>query len=84
MLCHLFGLYFSVFMFFVLIVGGYIHGRHNLTYGVDLDHIRWLGVLQVTYILHFFFAFFTAISTFLLVIIFLIENSYWILSSSNS
>lgn len=27
--------------------GGYFHGRNHLTYGVDVDHIRWLGVLQV-------------------------------------
>eukprot|EP00268_Persea_americana_P038205 TRINITY_DN37823_c0_g1_i7.p1 TRINITY_DN37823_c0_g1~~TRINITY_DN37823_c0_g1_i7.p1 ORF type:complete len:470 (-),score=82.85 TRINITY_DN37823_c0_g1_i7:423-1832(-) len=26
--------------------GGYFHGINNLTYGVDLDKIRWMGVLQ--------------------------------------
>ena len=31
----------------MLILGGYFHGRNNLTYGVDFDQIRWLGVLQV-------------------------------------
>lgn len=45
---HLFWLEFILVNFF-LHVGGYIHGRHKLTYGVDLDQIRWLGVLQVIY-----------------------------------
>ncbi|KAG0468322.1 hypothetical protein HPP92_017650 [Vanilla planifolia] len=26
--------------------GGYFHGRNHWTYGVDIDRIRWLGVLQ--------------------------------------
>lgn len=29
------------------ILGGYFHGRNQLTYGVDVGKIRWLGVLQV-------------------------------------
>lgn len=41
-------------LIFFLLLGGYIHGRHKLTYGVDLDHIRWLGVLQVIRKLHMF------------------------------
>ncbi|KAJ1261787.1 hypothetical protein BS78_09G057400 [Paspalum vaginatum] len=36
----------KLFILGVVLQGGYIHGRHDLTYGVDLDHIRWLGVLQ--------------------------------------
>ena len=27
--------------------GGYFHGLNSLTYGVDLEKIRWLGILQV-------------------------------------
>lgn len=30
----------------LLLQGGYFHGRNHLTYGVDIDQIRWLGVLQ--------------------------------------
>ncbi|XP_058092794.1 uncharacterized protein LOC131239211 isoform X2 [Magnolia sinica] len=26
--------------------GGYFHGLNNLTYGVDLEKIRWMGILQ--------------------------------------
>ncbi|KAG6471869.1 hypothetical protein ZIOFF_069316 [Zingiber officinale] len=35
-------------MFFVglFVQGGYFHGLHNLTYGVDISKIRWMGVLQ--------------------------------------
>ncbi|GJN35994.1 hypothetical protein PR202_gb24816 [Eleusine coracana subsp. coracana] len=36
----------KLFILGVILQGGYVHGRHSLTYGVDLDHIRWLGVLQ--------------------------------------
>ncbi|KAF6982724.1 hypothetical protein CFC21_001070 [Triticum aestivum] len=36
----------KLFILGVILQGGYIHGRHKLTYGIDLDHIRWLGVLQ--------------------------------------
>lgn len=28
-------------------IGGYFHGRDDLTYGVDVNQIRWMGVLQV-------------------------------------
>ncbi|KAL3643241.1 hypothetical protein CASFOL_014056 [Castilleja foliolosa] len=27
--------------------GGYFHGINNLTYGVNMEHIRWMGILQV-------------------------------------
>lgn len=30
----------------LLLQGGYFHGLKDLTYGVDIDHIRWTGVLQ--------------------------------------
>ncbi|KAK3140675.1 hypothetical protein QOZ80_5AG0404210 [Eleusine coracana subsp. coracana] len=36
----------KLFILGVILQGGYVHGRHSLTYGIDLDHIRWLGVLQ--------------------------------------
>ncbi|GAB4841065.1 hypothetical protein Ancab_021810 [Ancistrocladus abbreviatus] len=36
----------KLFLLGVLLQGGYFHGRHSLTYGVDLEKIRWLGVLQ--------------------------------------
>ncbi|KAH7517003.1 hypothetical protein FEM48_Zijuj09G0015900 [Ziziphus jujuba var. spinosa] len=36
----------KLFLFGLLLQGGYFHGRHNLTYGVDVHRIRWLGVLQ--------------------------------------
>ncbi|KAE9589480.1 hypothetical protein Lal_00000529 [Lupinus albus] len=36
----------KLFLLGVLVQGGYFHGRGNLTYGVDLNKIRWLGVLQ--------------------------------------
>ncbi|XP_011075723.1 heparan-alpha-glucosaminide N-acetyltransferase-like [Sesamum indicum] len=30
----------------VFLQGGYFHGINNLTYGVDMDLIRWMGILQ--------------------------------------
>ncbi|KAL0420486.1 UNVERIFIED_CONTAM: Heparan-alpha-glucosaminide N-acetyltransferase, partial [Sesamum latifolium] len=30
----------------VFLQGGYFHGINNLTYGVDMDLIRWTGILQ--------------------------------------
>ncbi|KAA0045743.1 heparan-alpha-glucosaminide N-acetyltransferase-like [Cucumis melo var. makuwa] len=38
------GLY--LFLLGVLLQGGYFHGITSLTYGVDLERIRWLGILQ--------------------------------------
>ena len=29
--------------------GGYSHAPDELTYGVDMKHIRWCGILQVRY-----------------------------------
>ncbi|KAH9557327.1 hypothetical protein CY35_07G079900 [Sphagnum magellanicum] len=31
----------------IILQGGYFHGLNNLAYGVDIQHIRWCGVLQV-------------------------------------
>ncbi|XP_039125014.1 heparan-alpha-glucosaminide N-acetyltransferase isoform X1 [Dioscorea cayenensis subsp. rotundata] len=30
----------------LVLQGGYFHGIHNLTYGVDIAYIRWMGILQ--------------------------------------
>ncbi|XP_057964319.1 uncharacterized protein LOC131155302 [Malania oleifera] len=36
----------KLFLLGLVLQGGYFHGRHHLTYGVDVGRIRWLGVLQ--------------------------------------
>ncbi|KAM7276546.1 hypothetical protein ACFE04_018412 [Oxalis oulophora] len=36
----------NLFLLGLLLQGGYFHGRNNLTYGVDIQKIRWFGVLQ--------------------------------------
>ncbi|RWR94252.1 heparan-alpha-glucosaminide N-acetyltransferase-like protein isoform X2 [Cinnamomum micranthum f. kanehirae] len=36
----------KLFLLGLVLQGGYFHGRNDLTYGVDIDKIRWLGVLQ--------------------------------------
>ncbi|XP_017969407.1 PREDICTED: heparan-alpha-glucosaminide N-acetyltransferase isoform X3 [Theobroma cacao] len=36
----------KLFLLGLFLQGGYFHGRDNLTYGVDVVKIRWLGVLQ--------------------------------------
>lgn len=36
----------KLFITGLLLQGGYFHGIHNLTFGVDLLHIRLMGVLQ--------------------------------------
>ncbi|CAN6468317.1 unnamed protein product [Victoria cruziana] len=38
--------FIKLFLLGLLLQGGYFHGLNNLTYGVDIRHIRWLGVLQ--------------------------------------
>ncbi|KAL8534965.1 hypothetical protein ACS0TY_010838 [Phlomoides rotata] len=30
----------------IFLQGGYFHGINNLTYGVDMEQIRWMGILQ--------------------------------------
>lgn len=45
---HLPHYFLLLFLFsFPLLSGGYFHGINNLTYGVDIDRIRWMGILQV-------------------------------------
>ncbi|XP_022728071.1 heparan-alpha-glucosaminide N-acetyltransferase-like isoform X2 [Durio zibethinus] len=36
----------KLFLLGLFLQGGYFHGRNNLTYGVDMVTVRWLGVLQ--------------------------------------
>ncbi|KAH7836274.1 hypothetical protein Vadar_034259 [Vaccinium darrowii] len=36
----------KLFFLGVLLQGGYLHGITSLTYGVDIQRIRWMGVLQ--------------------------------------
>ncbi|URD88252.1 Heparan-alpha-glucosaminide [Musa troglodytarum] len=36
----------NLFLLGLVLQGGYFHGRNHLTYGVDIDRIRWLGILQ--------------------------------------
>lgn len=31
----------------LVLQGGFFHGLNHLTYGVDLQHMRWMGILQV-------------------------------------
>ncbi|KAL0371505.1 UNVERIFIED_CONTAM: hypothetical protein Sangu_0468600 [Sesamum angustifolium] len=36
----------KLFLMGVILQGGYFHGRNNLTYGIDVEKIRVMGVLQ--------------------------------------
>ncbi|GJY63647.1 heparan-alpha-glucosaminide N-acetyltransferase-like protein [Tanacetum coccineum] len=36
----------KLFLLGLILQGGYFHGRDDLTYGVDVNQIRWMGVLQ--------------------------------------
>lgn len=36
----------KLFFLGVLLQGGYLHGITSLTYGVDVEKIRWMGILQ--------------------------------------
>lgn len=36
----------NLFFLGVLLQGGYLHGITSLTYGVNIERIRWLGILQ--------------------------------------
>ncbi|PKI52453.1 hypothetical protein CRG98_027145 [Punica granatum] len=38
----------KLFLLGVFLQGGYLHGRASLAYGVDIERIRWFGVLQHT------------------------------------
>jgi hypothetical protein len=35
----------------VLYAGGFFHGVHSLTFGVDLTKIRLMGILQVPFLI---------------------------------
>lgn len=37
---------FQLFILGIFLQGGYFHGITSLTYGVDMESIRWLGILQ--------------------------------------
>ncbi|KAJ4834532.1 hypothetical protein Tsubulata_013671 [Turnera subulata] len=45
----------KLFFLGVLLQGGYFHGINSLTYGVDIERIRWLGILQCPPNLYFSF-----------------------------
>ncbi|XP_016447995.1 uncharacterized protein LOC107773064 [Nicotiana tabacum] len=36
----------KLFIIGLFLQGGYFHGLKNLTYGVDIENIRWMGILQ--------------------------------------
>ncbi|WCJ39895.1 hypothetical protein M5689_020845 [Euphorbia peplus] len=36
----------KLFLLGLFLQGGYFHGANSLTYGVDIQRIRWLGILQ--------------------------------------
>ncbi|KAH6815317.1 heparan-alpha-glucosaminide N-acetyltransferase-like protein [Perilla frutescens var. frutescens] len=40
----------------IFLQGGYFHSLNNLTYGVDLEQIRWMGILQRIAIAYWFAA----------------------------
>ncbi|URD88251.1 Heparan-alpha-glucosaminide [Musa troglodytarum] len=37
----------NLFLLGLVLQGGYFHGRNHLTYGVDIDRIRWLALSEV-------------------------------------
>lgn len=37
---------FQLFTIGILLQGGYFHGVNSFTYGVDIEKIRWFGILQ--------------------------------------
>ncbi|XP_047320746.1 heparan-alpha-glucosaminide N-acetyltransferase-like [Impatiens glandulifera] len=36
----------KLFLYGVILQGGYLHGTTSLTYGVDIGRLRWMGILQ--------------------------------------
>ncbi|XP_058098957.1 uncharacterized protein LOC131243544 isoform X2 [Magnolia sinica] len=36
----------KLFLLGIILQGGYFHGVNTLTFGVDIERIRWLGILQ--------------------------------------
>ncbi|XP_049400039.1 uncharacterized protein LOC125864162 [Solanum stenotomum] len=41
----------KLFILGIFLQGGYLHGITGLTYGVDIERIRWMGILLLTLIL---------------------------------
>ncbi|VFQ67803.1 unnamed protein product [Cuscuta campestris] len=37
---------FNFFLIGIFLQGGFLHGITSLTYGVDIERLRWLGILQ--------------------------------------
>ncbi|KAF3790986.1 Heparan-alpha-glucosaminide N-acetyltransferase [Nymphaea thermarum] len=46
----------KLFVIGIFLQGGYFHGVNNLTFGVDIEKIRWLGILQRIAVAYFFTA----------------------------
>ncbi|KAL6003638.1 hypothetical protein ACLOJK_023871 [Asimina triloba] len=46
----------KLFILGLVLQGGYFHGLNDLTYGVDLEKIRWMGILQRIAIAYLFSA----------------------------
>jgi hypothetical protein len=45
--------YFNGFctkVYYLSCPGGFIHGVKDLTHGVDIEYMRWMGILQVYFI----------------------------------
>ncbi|KAH6797660.1 heparan-alpha-glucosaminide N-acetyltransferase-like protein [Perilla frutescens var. hirtella] len=47
----------------ILLQGGYSHAPYNLTYGVDMKHIRWCGILQRIALVYFVVALIETLTT---------------------
>ncbi|KAK6152360.1 hypothetical protein DH2020_014995 [Rehmannia glutinosa] len=47
----------------ILLQGGYSHAPDNLTYGVDMKHIRWCGILQRIALVYFVVALVETLTT---------------------
>ncbi|KAI3447549.1 hypothetical protein Pfo_004214 [Paulownia fortunei] len=47
----------------ILLQGGYSHAPDNLTYGVDMKHIRWCGILQRIALVYFVVALIETLTT---------------------
>ncbi|KAL0333396.1 UNVERIFIED_CONTAM: Heparan-alpha-glucosaminide N-acetyltransferase [Sesamum angustifolium] len=47
----------------ILLQGGYSHAPYNLSYGVDMKHIRWCGILQRIALVYFVVALIEALTT---------------------
>ncbi|KAI8028519.1 Heparan-alpha-glucosaminide N-acetyltransferase [Camellia lanceoleosa] len=58
----------KLFFLGVLLQGGYLHGITSLTYGVGIERIRWMGILQVFFMLSAFSFYCLCIACALLVV----------------